>query len=501
MTRSEPPAGTVQANTVQAGAGAVFAAVDIGASSGRVILGRTSRETGNPGVMLETVHRFPNGVVESDGGLRWDFSALFAEVLTGLTAAAARAAAHGEQIAGIGIDTWAVDYGRVNAAGELVAQPFSYRDDRSRAAVAKVHERLAPERLYATTGVQFLEFNTIYQLASEPDLEGVQTLLIPDLIGFLLTGQRRTEATNASTTGLFDAVAGEWATEFLTALKLPVDLFPPLIQPGETVGTLLPAIAARTGLPGETRVVAVGSHDTASAVVAVPAETRDFAYISSGTWSLVGVELTHPVLSEAGRLANFTNERGVDGTVRYLRNVGGLWLLSECQRTWAGQGLTVSLAELLEGAAALPAGGPLVNADDPDFTAPDNMPGRIRSAAHRAGAVLQDEPVAIVRCILDSLAAGYARTISDAGRLADRAVDVVHIVGGGSQNRLLCQLTADATGKPVIAGPVEATALGNVLVQARAAGELYGGLAEQRKIVASGTVLERYEPGARARLS
>jgi rhamnulokinase len=479
----------------------VFAAVDIGASSGRVILGRTSRETGNPGVMLETVHRFPNGVVESDGGLRWDFSALFAEVLTGLTAAAARAAAAGEQIAGIGIDTWAVDYGRVNAAGDLVAQPFSYRDDRSRAAVAKVHERLAPERLYATTGVQFLEFNTIYQLASEPDLEGVQTLLIPDLIGFLLTGQRRTEATNASTTGLFDAVAGEWATEFLTALNLPVDLFPPLIQPGETVGTLLPAIAARTGLPAETRVVAVGSHDTASAVVAVPAETRDFAYISSGTWSLVGVELTHPVLSEAGRLANFTNERGVDGTVRYLRNVGGLWLLSECQRTWAGQGLTVSLAELLEGAAALPAGGPLVNADDPDFTAPDNMPGRIRSAAHRAGAVLPDEPVAIVRCILDSLAAGYARTISDAGRLADRAVDVVHIVGGGSQNRLLCQLTADATGKPVIAGPVEATALGNVLVQARAAGELSGGLAELRKIVASGTVLERYEPGARARLS
>ncbi|HEX9089321.1 MAG TPA: rhamnulokinase family protein [Arthrobacter sp.] len=479
----------------------MFAAVDIGASSGRVILGRTSRETGNPGVMLETVHRFPNGVVESDGGLRWDFSALFAEVLTGLTAAAARAAAHGEQIAGIGIDTWAVDYGRVNAAGDLVAQPFSYRDDRSRAAVAKVHERLAPERLYATTGVQFLEFNTIYQLASEPDLEGVQTLLIPDLIGFLLTGQRRTEATNASTTGLFDAVAGEWATEFLTALKLPVDLFPPLIQPGETVGTLLPAIAARTGLPAETRVVAVGSHDTASAVVAVPAETRDFAYISSGTWSLVGVELTHPVLSEAGRLANFTNERGVDGTVRYLRNVGGLWLLSECQRTWAGQGLTVSLAELLEGAAALPAGGPLVNADDPDFTAPDNMPGRIRSAAHRAGAILPDEPVAIVRCILDSLAAGYARTISDAGRLADRAVDVVHIVGGGSQNRLLCQLTADATGKPVIAGPVEATALGNVLVQARAAGELSGGLAELRKIVASGTVLERYEPGARARLS
>lgn len=495
MTRQGRPAGTVPAK-----AGAVFAAVDVGASSGRVILGRISRGTGNPGVVLETVHRFPNGVAESDGGLRWDFTALFEEVLTGLTAGAARAAALGERITSIGIDTWAVDYGRLNEAGELVAQPFSYRDSRSRAAVARVHGRLEPERLYATTGLQFLEFNTIYQLASEADLAGVQALLIPDLIAFLLTGQRRTEATNASTTGLFDAVAGEWATEFLTAMELPVDLFPPLILPGETVGTLKPAIAARTGLPEGTQVIAVGSHDTASAVVAVPAETRNFAYISSGTWSLVGVELTRPVLSEASRLANFTNERGVDGTIRYLRNVGGLWLLSECQRTWAAHGLTVSLDELLEGAAVLPAGGPRIDADDPVFTAPDNMPGRIRAAARKSGAILPEEPAAIVRCILDSLAAGYARTISDAQRLADRVVDVVHIVGGGSQNRLLCQLTANATGKPVIAGPVEATALGNVLVQARAAGDLSGGLAELRKMVANGTALERYQPEAQARL-
>ena len=474
--------------------GGVFAAVDIGASSGRVILGRITRAGGKPGVVLETVHRFPNGVVESGGGLRWDFTALFGEVLTGLTAAAAAATVRRETITSVGIDAWAVDYGRVNAAGELVAQPFSYRDDRSRAAVAKVHRRLDPERLYATTGLQFLDFNTIYQLAREPDLHGLHALLIPDLIAFLLTGQRRTEATNASTTGLFDAVAGEWATEFLTALELPAELFPPLIRPGESIGTLLPDVAARTGLPEATPVVAVGSHDTASAVVAVPAQTEDFAYISSGTWSLVGVELRHPVLTEASRLANFTNERGVDGTVRYLRNAGGLWLLSECQRTWAAQGLTVSLMDLLDGAAALPAGGPLINADDPAFTAPDNMPARIRGAAHRAGAVLPDEPAAVVRCILDSLAAGYARTIRDAERLADRTVGVVHIVGGGSQNRLLCQLTADATGRPVIAGPVEATALGNVLVQARAAGGLSGGLADMRRMVAGGTALERYEP-------
>jgi rhamnulokinase len=490
-----PAAGSAPATAGAEPASGLFAAVDIGASSGRVILGRiTDNASGRPGVSLETVHRFPNGVVESDGGLRWDFDALFAEVLNGLGRAAATAAARSERITSIGIDTWAVDYGRVDAAGALVAQPYSYRDERSRAAVARVHRRLDPQRLYATTGLQFLDFNTLYQLASEPDLDGVQALLIPDLIAFLLTGERRTEATNASTTGLFDAVAGEWATEFLTALDLPQDLFPPLIQPGETVGTLLPAIAARTGLPAQTPVVAVGSHDTASAVAAVPAETENFAYISSGTWSLVGVELQHPVLTEASRTANFTNERGVDATIRYLRNVGGLWLLSECQRTWAAQGLVLSLVQLLDGAAELPTGGPRINAEDPAFTAPDNMPERIRAAVRHTGATLTEQPTAIVRCILDSLAAGYARTIRDAEGLAGRSIDVVHIVGGGSQNRLLCQLTADATGKPVIAGPVEATALGNVLVQARAAGQLAGGLPELRKIVAGGTALGRYEP-------
>jgi rhamnulokinase len=484
-------AAKTSADTAPAAAGAVFAAVDIGASSGRVILGRISGENR---VALETVRRFPNGVVESDGGLHWDFDALFAEVLTGLAAAATTAAERGESITSIGIDTWAVDYGLINAAGELVAQPYSYRDSRSRTAVSPVHSLLDPARLYATTGLQFLPFNSIYQLASEQNLAGLQALLIPDLIAFLLTGQRRTEATNASTTGLFDAVAGEWATEFLAALDLPKDLFPPLIQPGEPIGTLTPATAAATGLPASTTVVAVGSHDTASAVAAVPADEENFAYISSGTWSLVGVELQHPVLSEASRQANFTNERGIDGTTRYLRNVGGLWLLSECQRTWAAQGWTDSLDELLGAAAALPHGWPGINADDPAFTPPDNMPERIRAAVRNAGAILPDEPAAIVRCILDSLAAGYARTIADAERLTDRTVGVVHVVGGGSQNRLLCQLTADATGKPVIAGPVEATALGNVLVQARAAGTLKGGLAELRKLAANGTDLVRYDP-------
>ncbi|MGO4189828.1 rhamnulokinase [Pseudarthrobacter sp. TAF60_1] len=478
--------------------GGLFAAVDIGASSGRVILGRVAGSPGGTRAELETVHRFPNGVKELDGGLRWDLDALFAEVLAGLAAAARVARERGEIIASIGIDTWAVDYGLVNKAGELTSQPYSYRDDRSRAAVAPVHRKLDPAQLYGTTGLQFLQFNTIYQLATEPDLKGMQALLIPDLIAFLLTGQRRTEATNASTTGLFDAVAGEWATEFLTALGLPKDLFPPLIQPGETTGPLLPAIAARTGLPESTRVVAVGSHDTASAVAAVPADRKDFAYISSGTWSLVGVELSHPVLTEASRAANFTNERGVDGTIRYLRNVGGLWLLSECQRTWAGEGYRPGLAELLDAAAALPSGGPLINADDSYFIAPDNMPERIRAAVRHTGNILPNKPAAITRCILDSLAAGYARTIADAERLADARAGVVHIVGGGSQNRLLCQLTAEATGRPVLAGPVEATALGNVLVQARAAGVLGDGLGELRAVVRASGQPAEYLPSRRS---
>ncbi|MFK0039918.1 rhamnulokinase family protein [Paenarthrobacter sp. NPDC090517] len=490
-------AGTAPAQAGAVSSPNVFAAVDIGASSGRVMLGRVSTASG---VSLETIHRFPNGVVNLDGGLRWDFDALFAEVLKGLAAAAAVARENGERIVSIGIDTWAVDYGLVDKAGALTAQPYSYRDERSRATVERVHAIISPEKLYATTGLQYLQFNTVYQLAAEPNLDGVQALLIPDLIAFLLTGERRTEATNASTTGLFDAVSGAWATEFLDALGLPRNIFPPLIQPGETVGTLLPSVIGQTGLPVDTTVVAVGSHDTASAVAAVPAETlgtngpADFAYISSGTWSLVGVELDAPVLTEASRKANFTNERGVDGTIRYLRNVGGLWLLSECQRSWAAQGFSQSLPALLDSAAALPAGGPQINADDPAFTAPDNMPDRIRAAVRNTGAVLPDRPAAVVRCIMDSLAAGYARTLADAERLTGRSTSVVHIVGGGSQNRLLCQLTADATGKPVIAGPVEATAQGNVLVQARAAGVVAGDLAEMRALVVAGTALERYEP-------
>lgn len=484
-----------------------FAAVDVGASSGRVILatvgggseGRPGTDDGAPRVALEVVHRFPNGVLDDgvnrEGArvLRWDMCAIFAEVQTGLAKVAELASSRGLRIESIGIDTWAVDYGLVDSAGRLKLPVHAYRDSRTDATIPRVHEAVSPERLYVITGLQFLPFSTLYQLAAEPTLEGLQALLIPDLLAFWLTGARRTEETNASTTGLLDASSGTWSAELFSALGLPEGLFAELIAPGEAYGTLLPAVVERTGLPASTPVVAVGSHDTASAVAAVPAPAgEDVAYISSGTWSLVGVELDAPVLTDASRAANFTNERGVDGRIRYLRNVGGLWLLSECQRGWAEGGRELPLERLLADAAALPTGGPQVDADSDEFIPPGDMPTRIAAAVERRGGSLPDEPAVVVRCILDSLAAAYARTLAQAQALSGRRLRAVHVVGGGSQNELLCRLTAEATGLPVLAGPVEATALGNVLVQARAAGAVRGGLAALRACVRASVELREY---------
>ncbi|RZU63661.1 rhamnulokinase [Zhihengliuella halotolerans] len=481
----------------------VMIAVDIGASSGRVIIGRLPAASGQAAgtLEMEVVHRFPNGVTEIDGSLHWDAEAIFAQVQAGLEAAGAVVRENGERVVSIGIDTWAVDYGLLDAEGELIAAPHAYRDARTDAVIERVHATVSPERLYAIGGMQFLPFNTVYQLAAEVDLAGKRALMIPDLLAYWLTGVERTEETNASTTALFDARAVAWSPEVFDAIDAP-QLFAELIAPGESYGRLLPEVAAATGLDPAVEVVAVGSHDTASAVAAVPADDEDFAYVSSGTWSLVGLELDGPVLSQASRAANFTNERGVDGTIRYLQNVGGLWLLQESMRDWAGQGRGRELTHLLAGAAALPA-GPVVDANSSEFIAPGGMAGRIRAAVEAAGGSLPAAPAepgsgvdadqaATVRCIMDSLAAGYAASLRTAAELAGKRPAVVHIVGGGSQNSLLCQLTANATGLPVIAGPVEATAQGNLLVQARAAGLIEGGLTQLRAAIAVDPV--RYEP-------
>jgi len=364
----------------RAGEQAVFGAIDIGASSGRVVAGRL----GAAGLEHEVVHRFPNAAVRSGGHLRWDLSRLFEEVLEGLAALARR---HPD-VTSVGIDTWAVDYGLLDDRGRLLAEPVAYRDDRTAGVLDAVHARVPPARLYEITGLQFLPFNTLYQLAAEQQgpLWGRtrHALLLPDLLACWLTGQARTEVTNASTTGLLDASSRTWSAELFAALGLPADLFPPLVQPGETVGPLLPAVLERTGLPASTTVVAVGSHDTASAVVGVPATDRAFAYVSSGTWSLVGLELDTPVLTEQSRAANFTNEGGVDGRTRYLRNLGGLWLLQESLATWAQTGPALDRTALLAEAARLPGGGPTVDVDAPEFLPPGDMPDRIRQACRRA---------------------------------------------------------------------------------------------------------------------
>jgi len=462
-----------------------LAAVDLGATSGRVMVG-----TVGPRLLdLEEVHRFPNGPARAaDGSLHWDIRRLHREVLAGLRAAG--------PVDAVGIDSWAVDYGLLDGAGRLLGDPYSYRDARTEGVAERVRSAVGPEELYAVTGLQHLPFNTLYQLAAEPSFDGVAALLmVPDLLGYWLTGSVGAEATNASTTQLYDVRARAWATGLAERVDVPARILPPLRRAGDLVGTLLPDVAEATGLPGSTPVVAVGSHDTASAVVAVPAAPGSaFAYISSGTWSLVGVELDAPVLTERSRAANFTNEGGVDGTTRFLRNVTGLWLLTESMRAWD----RTDVAQLLAEAAAAPAFGPVVDVDAPEFLPPGDMPGRIADACAATGQAAPSGVGGTVRCILESLALAYRRQVRTAASLSGRAVEVVHVVGGGARNDLLCRLTADACGVPVLAGPVEATALGNVLVQARTLGADLPDLAAMRALVAATHPSRRYEPAGGA---
>jgi rhamnulokinase len=363
--------------------------------------------------------------------------------------------------------------------------------------------------LYAVTGIQHLSFNTVYQLraaAGTPALAAARTLLlIPDLLAYWLTGAAGAEVTNASTTALLDVSSRTWSTGLMERAGIPAELFPALRQPGDLIGPVRPdadtvadgpgALAGAGG--GPLPLVAVGSHDTASAVVAVPADGPDFAYVSSGTWSPVGLELCAPVLSEASRAANFTNEAGVDGTVRYLRNVSGLWLLQECQRHWGAAAGPVD--ELLRAAAGVQPLRFVIDADDPVFLPPGDMPGRIAAWLAGRGRPVPGSPAEFTRCVLDSLALAYRRALADAQTLSGRHADVVHVVGGGSRNDLLCQLTADATGLPVLAGPAEATAPGNVLVQGRALGAVHGSLDELRALLRASARPRRFAPAGQAR--
>lgn len=464
-------------------------AVDLGATSGRVILGYV----GHDRLELEEVHRFSNQPVALPDGLHWDTEALFSEIIEGLRAAA-RAA---RDFVSIGIDSWAVDYALLTQDGETLGPPFHYRDPRSEIGVARVDAILGRQELYERTGVQFLPLNTIYQLASErgrPELgRAARLLLIPDLVGYWLTGRQVAERTNASTTGLFDLDRGDWDRDLAELVGISRRLFPPVMSPGHHLGPV--DIGAKgAGLPVDAVVTLVGSHDTASAVVGAPLEDDGSAYISCGTWALVGFELEHSIRTEASRRANFTNEGGVDGRVRFLRNVTGLWLLDESVRAWQHGGTVVALEDLLAAAAAEPAGGPTFDPNDPAFVAPGDMPARIAEVCRTAGVPAPQTPAAVVRAILDSLAIAFEHTLADAERLSGRRARRIHMVGGGSQNALLCQLTANATGLPVMAGPVEATAIGNLLVQARAHGLIDGNLAAMRDLVRATQPISEHQP-------
>lgn len=462
------------------------AAVDLGASSGRVVVGAVGPDR----LELTEVNRFPNGPVRLGGTLHWDVLALHRGILEGLRAA-------GDPLAGVGIDSWAVDYGLLDRSGALLGNPVHYRDSRTEGVAERVLSLV--DDLYARTGVQVLPFNTVFQLvaaARTPQMSlADRLLLIPDLLTAWLTGDVAAERTNASTTQLLDIRTGQWATDLMERVGIDPSLFPRLCEPGEHRGDLLPAVLAETGLTGPVPVFAVGSHDTASAVVGVPAEGTAFGYISCGTWSLVGVELDEPVLTEESRRANFTNEAGVDGTVRYLRNVMGLWLLQESLRAWPG----LALEPLLAQAAEVEAFTCVIDPDSPEFLAPDDgslgtMPDRIAEHCRRTGQRVPSTPAEVARCVLDSLALAYRDTLAEAQRLSGKEVEVVHVVGGGARNELLCRLTAQVCGLPVVAGPVEAAALGNVLVQARAVGAVQGSLGELRALLRSTQPLRRYDP-------
>ncbi len=461
-----------------------LAAVDLGASSGRVMVG----EVGQGGLRVHEVRRFPNTPVTVGGTLHWDIARLYAEILAGL-----RSAARQSDLASAGIDSWGVDYGLLDADGKLLGDPVHYRDRRTDGVAEQVLSKVPAAELYAATGIQQQPFNTLYQLvaAGPAQLGAARTmLLIPDLLAYWLTGQAGAEITNASTTQLLDVRARSWDLPLAEQLGIPRHLFPPLRAPGTLIGETLPEATDQAGLGRPLPVVATASHDTAAAVAGVPAEASGFAFISCGTWSLAGLELGQPVLTEASRRANFTNEAGANGTIRYLRNVMGLWLLQESMRTWA----TSDLDGLLDAAAREEPLRAVVDASDPAFLPPGDMPARIASVCRHTGQVPPRTPAEVTRCILDSLALAHRQAIRDAGELADRDVRIVHLVGGGARNTLLCQLTADATGLPVLAGPVEAAAIGNLLLQARSLGAAPADLTGLRALIRASHQPIRYEP-------
>jgi len=465
-------------------------AFDLGAESGRGVLGRYDGQT----ITLDVVHRFANGGVRTLDTWHWDVLRLHGEILNGLRRCAAD---HGSADA-VGIDTWGVDFALLGRGDTLLGNPRHYRDPHTETIMDETFRHLPREQIFRRTGIQFMRFNTLFQLLAlqrdrSPLLDIAQHLLfIPDLLHFYLTGVKGNEYTDASTSQMLDPTSRRWALDLVEGLGLPGRILGSLVQPGTVLGPLRPGVALETGL-APVPVVAPATHDTASAVAAVPARGQNWAYISSGTWSLMGVELPGPLVNDTALGFNFTNEGGVAGTIRLLKNIMGLWLVQECRRAWerAGQAFTYDdLTRLAETAKPFAS---IVDPDDATFILPANMPEALGAFCRRTGQAVPVDPAAVVRCALESLALRYRWVLQRLEELTGRKLETIHIVGGGCQNRLLCQFTADACNREVLAGPVEATAAGNVLVQALGLG-LLGSLADAREVVRQSFTVETYTP-------
>lgn len=465
-------------------------AIDLGASSGRGIVGEFDGER----LSLAENHRFSNDPVTAGGVFQWDILRIFHEIET----AVRKCVLSGEALDSIGIDTWGVDFGLIGKDGSLLANPVHYRDARTVGMQQRAFSVMPREQIYQITGTQFMNFNTLYQLLALKQnnpklLEAADRMLFtPDLLNYFLTGCMHTEYTIASTSQLLDAKARNWSDPLLHAFGLPEHLFSKIVRPGTTLGELLPAVQEMTGKTAA-KVVNVASHDTASAVVATPAQQEDFVFISSGTWSLMGTELKDPLINEESFAYEFTNEGGYDGKIRLLRNIMGLWLEQEARRQYKREGKEYSFNELSDMAMAAEPLQSLINPDDPSFVAPGDMPARIAAYCERTGQPVPQTPGQIVRCIFESLALRYRWTVERLNALRKSDCKAIHIVGGGTKEAPLCQMAADACGLPVYAGPVEATAIGNLSVQAIAAGEI-GDLWQAREVVRRSFPLTVYEP-------
>jgi rhamnulokinase len=469
-------------------------AYDLGASSGRALLGRLTTDNK---LVVEELHRFPNDPVQVGGRMYWDILRLFHEIKQGLL----KAKHQGIELQSMGIDSWAVDFGLIGKNGELLGNPYHYRDPHTEGMMEDVIQQLGKEHLFRRTGLQFLPFNTIYQLAAlkkanSPILEQADLLLmIPDLLRYFLTGEKKAELTNASTTQLLNPHMKQWDNELMQALDLVPTILPETVEAGTTIGVLSQQVCTELGMPS-IPVIAVGEHDTASAVAAVPAADSSFAYISCGTWSLLGTELSEPILSEQALAWNFTNEGGVYGTTRLLKNIMGLWIIQECKRAWDKEGKSFSFAELTVLAEQSQPFQRIIDPDDLMFLNPVHMPRQIQQYCAETNQSVPQSEGELIRCVVESLALKYRLTLERTEQLTDQRFNGLHMVGGGINNTLLCQFTANAIGREVWAGPVEASAIGNLIVQYIALGQITD-LQEARAIIKQSFPLQSYEPQLR----